>query len=66
LGAGETVLPFFNLVHILNTGTAFSFLADAGGSHWPAFNLADTALCLGVLILLWGTLLSSAQSKVPP
>ena len=130
LGAGETVLPFFNLVHILNSGAAFSFLANAGGWqryvfialalvvsvgltiillkgvanrwegwgyslllggavgnlvdrlvrgavvdyldfhaggwHWPAFNLADTALCLSALILLWGTLLSSAQSKATP
>lgn len=129
LGAGETVLPFFNLVHILNSGAAFSFLANAGGWqryafialalavsggltvmllkgvanrwegwgyslllggavgnlvdrliqgavvdfldihaggwHWPAFNLADTALCLSVLILLWGTLQSSTQSKAP-
>lgn len=130
LGAGETVSPFFNLVHILNSGAAFSFLANAGGWqryvfialalavsvgltvmllkgvvnrwegwgyslllgsavgnlvdrlvhgavvdyldfhvggwHWPAFNLADTTLCLSALILLWGTLLSSAQSKAPP
>lgn len=130
LGAGETVLPFFNLVHILNSGAAFSFLADAGGWqryvffalalavsvwltvmllkgvanrregwgyslllggavgnlvdrlargvvldyldfhaggwHWPAFNLADTALCLSALILLWVALLSSVRSKAPP
>lgn len=129
LGAGEAVFPFFNLVHILNSGAAFSFLANAGGWqryafiafalavsgglavmllkgvanrwegwgyslllggavgnlvdrliqgavvdfldihaggwHWPAFNLADTALCLSVLILLWGTLQSSTQSKAP-
>jgi len=127
LGAGATVLPFFNLVHILNSGAAFSVLADAGGWqryafialalavsgglsvmllkgvanrweswgyslllggavgnlidrlfqgavvdyldfhagawHWPAFNLADTALCLSAVILLWGALLSSAQRK---
>ncbi len=25
------VTPFFNLVHVWNTGAAFSFLADAGG-----------------------------------
>ena len=122
------VAEFFNLVHVGNTGAAFSILADAGGWqrwffialatgisawlalallkprqrpeaagyclilggalgnladrvfrgyvvdsldfhwrgwHWPAFNLADTALCLGVLILLWGTLQSSTQSKAP-
>ena len=130
LGAGETVLPFFNLVHILNSGAAFSFLANAGGWqryvlialalavsvgltvmllkgvanrwegwgysllvggavgnlidrlvrgavvdyldfhtdgwHWPAFNLADTALCLSVLILLLGVALAPTQAEIPP
>lgn len=31
LGASVEVTPWFNLVHVLNTGAAFSFLADAGG-----------------------------------
>jgi signal peptidase II len=107
---------FFNLVHVWNTGAAFSFLADAGGWqryfflvltlgvaivlilmlrkprrwmeafgyslilggalgngfdrlmrgyvvdyldfyldiwHWPAFNLADSCIFLGVAYLLW-------------
>lgn len=24
--------------------------------HWPAFNIADSAICIGVAILLWQTL----------
>lgn len=119
LGASEPVTPFFNLVHVLNKGAAFSLLAGAGGWqrhvfvvlalvisaglvflllrgvdsrreaggyslvlggalgnvvdrmvqgavvdyldfysggwHWPAFNLADAAIVLGVLLLLWET-----------
>lgn len=31
LGWSLEVAPFFNLVHVLNPGAAFSFLADAGG-----------------------------------
>jgi signal peptidase II len=31
LGSSIEVTPWFNLVHVLNTGAAFSFLADAGG-----------------------------------
>ncbi len=117
------VTPFFNLVHVHNTGAAFSFLADAGGWqrwlfvgvaaavsvwlawslakspnrverfalavllggalgnlvdrlyrgyvvdyldlywqgwHWPAFNLADMAICTGVALLLWLTFRTSA------
>ena len=26
------------------------------GHHWPAFNIADSAICIGVAILLWQTL----------
>ena len=125
LGASQAVMPFFNLVHLLNDGAAFSLLAGAGGWqryvfialasavsgvlafrllqgvanrwegwgyglllggalgnltdrvargavvdyldlhaggwHWPAFNLADTALCLSVLILLVGMALGPDQ-----
>ena len=30
-GPGINVLPFFNIVHVYNTGAAFSFLAHQGG-----------------------------------
>lgn len=120
LAFGEVlpVAPSFNLVHVLNPGAAFSFLADAGGwqryfffvlallvsgwlmaslrkaegasrlytasallissgalgnaidrlargavvdfldvywgpHHWPAFNLADSFIMVGVSLLLW-------------
>jgi signal peptidase II len=121
------VTPFFNLVHVHNTGAAFSFLADAGGWqrwffvgvaatvsiglawllakspnwverlalavllggalgnltdrlyrgyvvdyldlhwqgwHWPAFNLADMAICTGVALLLWLSFRTSATIDV--
>ncbi|OHC64625.1 MAG: signal peptidase II [Rhodocyclales bacterium GWA2_65_20] len=130
MGASQAVMPFFNLVHLLNDGAAFSLLAGAGGWqryafialasavsgvlafrllqgvanrwegwgyglllggalgnlidrvawgavvdyldlhaggwHWPAFNLADTALCLSVLILLVGMAQGSDQAEIPP
>ncbi len=111
------VTPFFNLVHVHNTGAAFSLLADqpgwqrwfflavavvasgvilwllnstrgrapfcialtlilggalgnvidrlahghvidfldfhVAGWHWPAFNVADTAITIGAVLLLW-------------
>jgi len=33
------------------------------GSHWPAFNLADTAICVGVGLLLLDTILQSEPDK---
>jgi len=116
MGQSIVLSDFLNLVYVLNTGAAFSFLADAGGWqkwffsglallvvlvlswmivkapkqkafatgasliiggavgnvidrltigavvdfidlhwhswHWPAFNLADSAICLGALLLI--------------
>jgi signal peptidase II len=117
-GQSIPLTGFFNLVHVWNTGAAFSFLADAGGWqryffivitlgvsialvvmlrrprpraealgyslvlggalgngfdrvvrgyvvdyldfywqrwHWPAFNIADTGITLGVSLLLLST-----------
>jgi len=72
-GDGVMVTPFFNLVHVFNTGAAFSFLASAGG--WQrAFFIAvtlvaavlilhllrrhaeDRRFCLGVTLILGGAL----------
>lgn len=49
-GASDVFTSFFNLVHVRNTGAAFSLLADAGG--WQRYAL--TALGAGVsLFLAW-------------
>ena len=123
LGTSVYVAPVFDLVHVRNTGAAFSFLAGASGWQreffllvglaasawivwmlvragrnqvlfcsalslilggalgnvidrvrlgavvdflhfhyagwsWPAFNLADSAITVGVVLMLWGQLLS--------
>jgi len=121
------VLPFFSLVHVHNTGAAFSFLADAGGwqrwfflgigmvaslfilhllrKHhdeplmaaslslilggamgnvfdrvwhgfvvdflyfhyrsfsWPAFNVADSAITVGAVLLIWDSLKRHSSSN---
>ncbi len=43
------VLPFFSLVHVHNTGAAFSFLADAGG--WQRWFFLDVAIATSAFIL---------------
>lgn len=42
LGWSSQVTPFFNVVHVLNPGAAFSFLAGAGG--WQRWLLLAVAL----------------------
>lgn len=44
LGWSAEVTPFFNLVHVLNPGAAFSFLAGAGGwQRWLFLGVAIAA-----------------------
>lgn len=47
LGWSHPVTSFFNLVHVLNPGAAFSFLADAGG--WQRWFF----LAIAIAISLW-------------
>lgn len=50
LHARVEVTPWFNLVHVLNPGAAFSFLADASG--WQRYFLSAIGLTVSA-ILLW-------------
>ena len=41
----------------LRYGVVIDFLDFHWGDyHWPAFNIADSAICIGVAIMLWQTL----------
>lgn len=46
----------------------FSYVRDfldfhAGGYHWPAFNVADSCLSVGIVFLLFGQLFTSLLQK---
>lgn len=45
------ITPWFNLVHVLNPGAAFSFLADASG--WQRHFLTAAGLSVSGLLLFW-------------
>ena len=59
LGSAIEVTSWFNFVHVLNTGAAFSILADAGG--WQRWFF----IFMGVLVLLPITLLCLLR-KIDP
>lgn len=42
-----------NIIDRVRFGAVFDFLDfHALGYHWPAFNVADAAICIGVIIIL--------------
>jgi signal peptidase II len=57
-----------NLVDRLALGYVVDFIdLHYGGWHWPAFNLADSAISVGVALLLWDALLGgSGAPKTGP
>lgn len=52
LGDGITVTAWFNLVHVLNPGASFSFLADAGGWQRHALTAVGVAVSVVLAVLL--------------
>jgi signal peptidase II len=48
LGSSLELTPWFNLVHVLNPGAAFSFLADAGG--WQRHFLSVLGLAVSAAL----------------
>lgn len=53
LGEGIAVTAWFNLVHVLNPGASFSFLADAGGWQRHALSAVGVAVSVALAVLLW-------------
>ena len=53
LGSSVTLTPWFNLVHVLNPGAAFSFLADAGGWQRHALSGIGIVVSFALAVLLW-------------
>ncbi len=52
-----------NIIDRIRFGAVADFLdVHAYGYHWPAFNVADSAIFIGVIILLWDGLLRKSPS----
>ena len=53
-----------NLADRLIYGAVVDFvLLHAGSWQWPAFNLADSAITVGVIALLWDSLFGASESR---
>ncbi|HEY7610966.1 MAG TPA: signal peptidase II [Alphaproteobacteria bacterium] len=53
-----------NLIDRFIYGAVVDFaLLHAGQWQWPAFNLADSAITLGVIALLWDSLFGAPESR---
>jgi len=46
-----SIMPFFNLTYIHNTGAAFSFLNGAGG--WQRWFFAGLAVVISAVMVVW-------------
>lgn len=54
-----SIMPFFNLTYVHNTGAAFSFLAHAGG--WQRWLFAGLAFLISGAITVWITRLKQQE-----
>ena len=55
-----------NVIDRLRFGAVVDFLDfHAAGWHWPAFNVADSAISIGVLLLLWQQLTHKDSAGSP-
>lgn len=52
LGGSIAVTAWFNLVHVLNPGASFSFLADAGGWQRHALTAVGIAVSMALAVVL--------------
>ncbi|KAF7599817.1 MAG: signal peptidase II [Candidatus Dactylopiibacterium carminicum] len=53
-----------NVIDRLIHGRVVDFLDfHLGGQHWPAFNLADSAICLGVVLMLLAQIQENRREK---
>lgn len=53
LGSSIELTSWFNLVHVINPGAAFSFLADAGCWQRHVLSAVGLAVSLALAFLLW-------------
>ena len=55
-----------NIIDRVRYGAVVDFIdIHLAGFHWPAFNIADSAICIGVVLLCWHSMIDPNESKKP-
>jgi signal peptidase II len=53
-----------NVIDRIRFGAVMDFVdVHAAGWHWPAFNVADSAISVGVVLLIWQQLFYAQEEK---
>ncbi|OAJ33520.1 signal peptidase II [Piscirickettsia salmonis] len=53
-----------NVIDRLRFGYVVDFIdVHVAGYHWPAFNIADSVICIGAVLLIWQQLCKSDKSS---
>ena len=52
-----------NLIDRIRFGAVVDFLdVYIGGAHWPAFNVADSAISVGAVLMIWGMIMNREKA----
>jgi signal peptidase II len=52
-----------NLIDRIRFGAVVDFLdVYIGTAHWPAFNVADSAISLGAMLMIWGMIMNREKA----
>jgi signal peptidase II len=55
-----------NLIDRVRFGAVVDFLdVYVGTAHWPAFNVADSAISIGAVLMIWGTIVKKRKEHSP-
>lgn len=56
-----------NLIDRIRFGSVVDFLdVYIGSAHWPAFNIADSAITVGAILMIWEMILNRKEKQTGP
>ena len=65
-GIAGNLIDRFRIGHVIDFIYFFTYRKGGGEIGFPAFNVADSAICVGVTLLFFISLQKDMESKAPP